>query len=200
MIIKIFKELMQKEAVTERERDIREKIKSMSEDKMYRALGVEIKEFFQDILYAVAFEINSLDDYFIELRSLGKEWNECCLDIIDVYVSGKMDINRLLNSKRKEILKFISHGFFLMQKENYNEIMPHLQTKKLKEEYIQRCEKDVALKAKNQRIIKFILSNGRYSIKKRQLEQCFKAYIIELFEIAEEIEYTKVCEILKNLH
>ena len=199
-IKKFFKELMQKEAVTERERDIREKIKSMSEDKMYRALGVETKGFFQDILYAVAFEINSLDDYFIELRSLGKEWNECCLDIIDVYVSGKMDINRLLNSKRKEILKFISHGFFLMQKENYNEIMPHLQTKKLKEEYIQRCEKDVALKAKNQRIIKFILSNGRYSIKKRQLEQCFKAYIIELFEIAEEIEYTKVCEILKNLH
>ena len=103
------------------------------------------------------------------------------------------------NLKKTEGLLFIFKGWYFVNNDILNEISPYLQTTKLKEQYIQRCYNDAALKAKNQRIVEYILKHGRYPMKRKQLEICLMAFTEEIFKISEDIEKEKVVSILQNL-
>lgn len=199
-----FSELLQKRTWTEKERIILEKLKNASLNGV-TSLGLDIDEFFRDIMSSMCAELSGepiTEAYFQKLVVYKEEWNNTYLKIIDIFLQSNDELERekeIENLKKTEGLLFIFKGWYFVNNDILNEISPYLQTTKLKEQYIQRCYNDAALKAKNQRIVEYILKHGRYPMKRKQLEICLMAFTEEIFKISEDIEKEKVVSILQNL-
>lgn len=197
-----FRDLMNKEALTDREREVKQKVEKKAIGKNTTVVGLEINEFFMDTMYSMVDkevkEETLPEEYFVELRASKKEWYDCYLNVIEVCAEDGVNQEMVEKIKKQKIFQFISRGWSFMHSNMNEVVLPYLQTKKIKEDYLQKCKTDIFLKNKNQRIIKYILANGRYPMREKQLEQCFNDFIREIFEVAEMIENIKVCEILKS--
>lgn len=201
-----FRELVQKEQRTGREEKIYQKIMERSSGKTVTSLGLDIDEFFQDIMSSMA-NSNShhapiQEDYFQKLAVYKEEWYNSYLDLIDIFLDINADQNgkeTIESLKKADSMLFIFRGWYFVKKGIWDEITSQLRTAELKEQYLQRCQTDLRLKAQNERIVEYIFKHGRYPIRKKQLQMCFSAFTEEIFELAEEIEKGQVISILHNI-
>lgn len=201
-----FSELIQKEQRTIREEEVYNKVMDRSSGKMVTSLGLDINEFFHDIMSSMVSSIPHVmpvqEEYFRKMAVYKEEWHDSYLDLINIFLDIKADQNgkdAIESLKKTESIEFIFSGWYFVNNDIWDEIPTYLQTVKLKEQYLQRCRTDPALKAKNERIVDYIFKHGRYPMRKKQLEMCFYAFTKEIFELAEEIEKRRVINILKNI-
>lgn len=68
-----------------------------------------------------------------------------------------------------------------------------------KREYLEKCERDVALLASNERIQKYIFENSRYPIRRENMERCYNAFVEEIFRLLKIIENRKLHAVLINI-
>lgn len=201
-----FKNLLCKKTENINEIRIIKKAKQMGSDELLTSRALLVHEFFYDLLRIMEVDENLMaelqKDYFAKLVLKKEEWYNCYLKITEMYfniLDGKIPEEEIENLKESEIMRFILAGWKLVQGSMLNQITSYLEIEKLKNDYIERCDKDPFLKRKNKRMVDYIVQYGRYPVNEQQVENCVNAFTIELYELAEEIEKERLTSILQRI-
>lgn len=147
-------------------------------------------------------------EYFERMKLSGRKWHKCYLKLTTIFLESSQEDESKTGDKLKQfedensdVVKDIRVGYNFLRSKVEEELEKPQYSKidEFKREYLEKCERDVALLASNERIQKYIFENSRYPIRRENMERCYNAFVEEIFRLLKIIENRKLHAVLINI-